>query len=117
MKIAALLLAALCGGAAAQEMTLIGSTPDSTFHLIEAEARGNVVRAWVLSEYHAPVDGARSAKMLFEINCGESMARLTAYVYSGARGTGAVVGTSSPRGWEPTMPGTIVRRVEQRVCR
>lgn len=117
MKIAALLLAALCGSALAQNMARMGDTSDGTWYFIESTAHGNVAKTWMLLERRVPLGGAQSEKVLYEIECRERLVRATVYSYSQPRGAGAVVSTNATREWAPIVPGSTPHGLLSLVCR
>lgn len=116
MKKLVLVLAVACSAAGA--MTRMGTTPDGTWYHLEHSLRDGVLRAWMLLDRTAPdTDGARSTKVLYEIDCRDQTVRTTAHSYAQALGRGAVLVSDTQREWVPVVPGSNPHALHRAFCR
>ena len=115
MKKLVLILAAICMPAVAMKRT--GETPDGTWYYLESSVRDGVVRAWMLLDRRVPDAGARSSKVLYEVDCRERKVRVSMRNYAGQLGEGAAVSSIDGTEWMHITPGSNPHSLATAFCR
>lgn len=113
-----LVLVLAVGWSAASAATRVGQSAEGEWYHLETASHGSIARVWLLLERAVPDPaGARSAKVLYEINCPDHTVRATIHDFAQPRGQGRLVNSSTTREWAPIIPGTNPHTLLPVVCR